>query len=127
MLSQTGHLPESRLRAVTQRLALTPNKRLPQIVPFLADSITGCCEILSTSDGQRQGKDGAELGVLIHKLKTQLSALLLEKSVDARWSAVVLIKATIEVGGWEILQGSGAWTRGLLGILNVSESILGAL
>lgn len=120
MVSQTGHLPGSRLRAVTQRLALTPNKRLPQLVPFLAESITGCREILLTSEGRERGKDGSELGVLVHRLKTQLSTLLLEKSVEARWSAVVLIKATIEVGGWDILQGSGAWTRGLLSILNVS-------
>ncbi|MCJ1248179.1 hypothetical protein MMC30_005396 [Trapelia coarctata] len=122
MVSHTGHLPESRLRAVTQRLALTPNKRLPQLVPFLADTITGCREILSTSEGRERGKDDSELGVLVHKLKTQLSTLLLEKSVEARWSAAVLIKATIEVGGWDILQGSGGWTRGLLGILNRPDS-----
>ena len=105
---------------MTQRLALTPSKRLPQLVLFLADTIAGCREILSASEGLERGKDGSERGVLAHKLKTQLSTLLLEKSIEARWSAVVLIKATIEAGGWNILQGSGAWTRGLLGILNVS-------
>ncbi|MCJ1380682.1 hypothetical protein MMC17_003790 [Xylographa soralifera] len=44
--------------------------------------------------------------------------MLQDKSVEARWSAVVLIKATVEAGGWSVLQNCGAWTRGLLAILN---------
>lgn len=57
--------------------------------------------------------------MLVHKLKSQLSALLQEKAVEARWAAAVLIKASVEVGGWEVLRGSGAWVRGLLGLLGV--------
>lgn len=123
MVSQAGLLPDSRLRAVTRHLTLTSNARLPQLVPFLADTIAGCREFLSSSEGLERGKDSSEHGVLVHKLKTQLSTLLQEKSAGARWSAVVLIKVTIESGGWDILQGSGGWTRGMLGILGVSGNI----
>ncbi len=55
--------------------------------------------------------------MLVHKFKTQISALLQGRTTEERWAAVVLIKATVEAGGWEVLSGSGAWVRGLLGIL----------
>lgn len=63
------------------------------------------------------------MNVLIHKLKAQLSALLQDKSPQARYSALILIKATIEVGGWNVLQGSGAWVRAMIANLRVSCSI----
>ncbi len=37
--------------------------------------------------------------------------------------AVVLIKAVVEVGGWEVLQGSEPWVRGLLAVLGVRNII----
>jgi hypothetical protein len=46
-----------------------------------------------------------------------LSTLLQDRTIHGRWSAIVLIKATIEVGGWETLQKCLPWVRGLLGIL----------
>ena len=58
----------------------------------------------------------------VHKLKTQLSTLLGGKSPEGRFAAVVLIKAAIEVGGWEVLRGSEPWVRGLLAILAVGSS-----
>jgi pre-rRNA-processing protein RIX1 len=119
MTLQRSLLPDSRLRAVTQRLAVTPNKDLPHVVPFLANHLASCKAILSVSE---QSNDGAESGVLVHKLKTQLSTLLHEKTVEARWSATVLIKATIESGGWAILQGCGSWTQRLLTNLIVSRT-----
>ncbi|MCJ1405077.1 hypothetical protein MMC11_008303 [Xylographa trunciseda] len=106
------------LRVVTQRLATTPTKRLPHIVPFLANTIAVCHELFDYAESSDLGKDGSEVGIVVHKLKTQLSTLLQDKSVEARWSAVVLIKATIEAGGWGVLHSCGAWTRGLLAILN---------
>lgn len=57
--------------------------------------------------------------VLVHKLKTQLSTLLNGRSLEGRFTAVVLIKGVVEVGGWEVLQGSESWVRGLLAILGV--------
>ena len=119
MSSTTRQAPANPLRSVTHRLASTPVKRLPHVVPFLANTIAGCFNTFSALDGSNQTKDGSELSILVHKYKTQLSTLLQDKTFEARWSAVVLIKATIEVGGWATLQGCGGWARGMLAILNV--------
>ena len=122
MVSQRAEVPLYPLKIVTQRLASTPSKRLPSIVPFLANTIAGCGPLFTTSANQEKSKDTSEIGVLIHKLKTQITTLLQDKTVEARWSAVVLIKATVEAGGWTILQGCGVWVRGLLGVLNVCKT-----
>ena len=92
---------------------------MAHVAPCLAAFIIDCKDILSSSTNHAVGKDASETSVLVHKLKSQLTALLQEKVVEARWAAVVLIKATIEVGGWEVLRGVGAWVRGILGLLGV--------
>ena len=123
MVSKTADVPIYPLRIVTQRLTSTPTERLPHVVPFLANTIAGCRGIFNHLESQEQGKDGSEIGLVVHKLRTHLSTLLQDKRVEGRWSAVVLIKATVEAGGWSILQGCGTWTRGLLAILNVRRPI----
>lgn len=109
----------SPLRVVTQRLSSTPTNQMARVAPSLAASIIDCKAVFSTSANHGVGRDASETSVLVHKFKSQLSALLQERVVEARWAAVVLIKATIEVGAWEVLRGSGAWIRGLLGLLGV--------
>lgn len=105
------------LRVITQRLTATPSWQLPHIVPYLASNIPSCAQVLQNPPILGHTNDGSEIAVVIHKFKTQISTLLAEKSPQARWSAVVLIKATVETGGLEVLRASGAWIRGLLGIL----------
>lgn len=119
MVQRTAGHPSSPLRAISQRLTSTPPKQLPYIVPYLANAIFSCGDQLSEPESHSRAKDGSDDAVLVHKFKTQISTLLQDKIVESRWAAVVLIKATIEVGGWEILHGVGPWTRGLLGILGV--------
>ena len=110
------------LRVVTQRLSSTPVKQLPNVAPYLANNIAqhGTALAIPTKEGQVSGD--AETTMIVHKLKTQLSALLQDKHSEARYAAVILIKATVEVGDWNILQGIGAWLRGLIGILGVRQS-----
>ena len=108
------------LRVITQRLTFTPAWQIPNIVVHLANSLTTCKAILATAD-LRQRNQGSDAAILVHKFKTQLSALLQDRSPDARWVAIVLIKATIENGGWEVQRGCGAWVRGLLGVLSKSD------
>jgi len=62
-------------------------------------------------------KDGSDVGMLVHRVKTRISTLMQDKSPQARWAAVVLIKAIIEAGGLEVLQGSSAWIRSMIGSL----------
>ncbi len=113
----------SPLRAVTLRLTSTPAKDISHIAPYLAGSLRDCKDVLSSPHNHGAGKAGSETAVLVHKYKNQLSTLLQEKTIEARWTAVVLIKATVEVGGWEVLRGCGAWVRGLLGLLGVRIDI----
>ena len=107
------------LRAVTHRLTTTPVDQLPAIASFLATSLTDCAELLSTPSPQKSGKADSDNAVQIHKLKTRLASLLQDRSVEGRWTAVVLVKATVEAGQWEILRGYEPIVRSLIGILAV--------
>ncbi|KAI9764279.1 MAG: hypothetical protein M1840_008570 [Geoglossum simile] len=107
----------SSLRALCQAISKTPPDILPQTTPYLLTILNNCGAILSAPESYAAGKEPTDSSVLVHKYTVQLSALLQGKSFQARWVAVVLIKATIELGDWEILRSSGAWARGLLGIL----------
>lgn len=107
------------LRAVTHRLTTTPVQQLPPIASFLATSLSDCGELLSTPQNQKTGKTESENAVQIHKLKTRLASLLQDRSVEGRWTAVVLVKATVEAGQWEVLRGCEPLVRGMMGILAV--------
>lgn len=114
----------SPLRAITHRISSTPSIQLPYVAQYLAVSIAKCKNVLSASQKASQTVD--ESSMLVHKLKTQISALLQDKSPHARYSAVILVKATVEAGGWNILQSAGPWVRALIGILGVSRSTMSA-
>lgn len=107
------------LRAVTHRLITTPVEQLPSIASFLATSLSDCAELLSTPQTQKSGKPDSDNAVQIHKLKTRLASLLQDRSVEGRWTAVVLVKATVEAGQWEILRGYEPIVRSLISILAV--------
>lgn len=57
--------------------------------------------------------------MLVHKLKTIITTLLNGKSAAGRFTGVTLVKAVVDVGGWECLRESGPWVRSLLSILQV--------
>ncbi|MCJ1462352.1 hypothetical protein MMC07_000952 [Pseudocyphellaria aurata] len=117
MPPQPSSLPLITLRVVTQRLGATPTWQLPHVVPHLASNLLSCENIIQNAQASGPTKDSSDAGVLVHKLKTQISSLLQEKSPQSKWASVILIKAIIEIGGEEILRTSGSWVRGLLGIL----------
>ncbi|KAF2630345.1 hypothetical protein BU25DRAFT_489137 [Macroventuria anomochaeta] len=104
------------LRALSFRISSTATAQLPQHVPAIAASLSNCRTLLSSTQTSN-AKSSSEASVAVHKYRTLLSTLLQDRTVQGRWSAVVLIKATIEVGGWETLQKALPWVRGLLGIL----------
>ena len=109
------------LRVITQRLTSTPTWQLPHIVPYLASMISEHGKHFLVAGKPNPSIDWPEFAVPAHQFKTQISTLLQDKSAQGRWAAIVLIKATVAVGGWEFLQGIGGWIRGLLGILGVSS------
>lgn len=61
--------------------------------------------------------------MLVHKLKTSITTHLNGRSREGRFAAIGLIKAAVDVGGWETLRGSEAWVRGLLSIVQVRTHI----
>lgn len=109
------------LRAVTHRLTTTPVKELPQIAPHLATSLGDCGQILSSPQSQKSAKGSSEASLLVHKLKIRISSLLQDQSVEGRWTGVILVKAAVEVGQWELLRSCEPWVRSLMSILNVSR------
>jgi hypothetical protein len=115
-------MQSSAIRAVTHRLTTTPVNELPQLVPFLAASLSECGNILIASPKGTASKSlVTEPGDVaqFHKLRTRLTSLLQDRSVEGRWTAVVLIKAILEAGHCEVLSESEAWVRGLLVMLTV--------
>ncbi|KAL4942630.1 hypothetical protein BDV06DRAFT_191691 [Aspergillus oleicola] len=109
------------VRAVNHRLTNVPVQKLPAIAASLAASIAECGELLSTPQSQKAGKTDSDNAIQVHKLVTRLSSLLQDRSFEGRWAAVVLIKALIEAGQWEILRGSETFVRGLMSILSKSD------
>ncbi|KAG9196021.1 hypothetical protein G6011_01142 [Alternaria panax] len=110
------------LRALSFRISSTPTSQLPQHVPAIAASLANCRTLLSSAQPSGIKATSSEASVAIHKFRTLLSTLLQDRTPQGRWCAIVLIKATIEVGGWETLQKSLPWVRGLLGFLNKPDS-----
>ncbi|KAL4819447.1 rRNA processing/ribosome biogenesis-domain-containing protein [Aspergillus spinulosporus] len=109
------------LRAVNHRLTTVPVQKLPAITASLAASITECGELLSAPQSQKAGKSDSDLSVQVHKLVTRISSLLQDRSFEGRWAAVVLVKALVEAGQWEIIRGSEPFVRGLMSILSKSD------
>jgi pre-rRNA-processing protein RIX1 len=105
------------LRALTFRISSTATLQLPQHVPAIAASLANCRTLLSSPQAAAS-KTSSESAVAVHKYRTLLSTLLQDRTIQGRWSAIVLIKATVEIGGWESLQKCLPWVRGLLGVLN---------
>lgn len=108
----------STLKALTFRISSTPTSQLPQHVAAIAASLANCRTLLSSTQASGAKASSSETSVAVHKFRTLISTLLQDRTVQGRWSAIVLVKATIEVGGWETLQKSLPWVRGLLGFLN---------
>ena len=107
------------LRTVLQRLSSTPLWQVPQVTPILAGTIAESGSLLSTPRTKLRSEDT----VLVHKLKTRISALLQDKDPRARWAAVVFVKAIIEAGGYETLQGAAPWVGSIITILGKPDPV----
>lgn len=106
-----------------RRLASTPADDLPRFCPVLVSHVLRCGEPLSAAQ-EAKGKGGtSEAPVLIHRLKTHITTLLTGKSPAGRFAAVCLIKAVIDVGGWETLKASDPWIRGLISVLQKPDPL----
>ena len=109
------------LRFVTQQLTFTPTQHVPHVVASLAAALSESQGSFLAAQLDHESHIASEGPVLVHKIKTQISALLLDRNAKARYAAVVLIKAIIEVGGWSVLQGANSWAKDIIGMLGKSN------
>lgn len=113
------------LRAAVHRLTATPVEELPPMAAYLASTLGESGAILSAPENQKRGAGASDTALLVTKLKTRITSLLQDKTIEGRWTAVILVKSAVEAGQWEILRGCEPWVRALLTILGVSlEEIL---
>ncbi|TVY26396.1 Pre-rRNA-processing protein [Lachnellula hyalina] len=110
------------LRFLCAQLSSTPPTDLPRLTPSLLRNVLRCRAPLSSAAGNAAKTDTSASSVLVHKLKTQLTTLLNGKTQEGRLVAVILIKAVVEVGGWEVLRGAESWVRGLLALLGKPDN-----
>ncbi|KAH6627822.1 rRNA processing/ribosome biogenesis-domain-containing protein [Chaetomium tenue] len=112
------------LKVLCRRLASTPVDDLPRLCPLLVNHVLRCGGPLSAAQDANKAKDkSSETPMLVHKLKTHITTLLTGKNPAGRFAAVCLIKAVIDVGGWESLRASDAWLRGLIGVLQKPDPL----
>ncbi|KAL6704637.1 hypothetical protein ACN47E_008034 [Coniothyrium glycines] len=110
------------LRALSFRISSTPTAQLPQHVPAIAACLANCKTLLSTPQASNVKASSSEASVAVHKYRTLITTLLQDRTPQGRWSAIVLVKASIEAGGWETLQKCLPWVRGLLGFLSKPDA-----
>ncbi|PHH55407.1 hypothetical protein CFIMG_007300RA00001 [Ceratocystis fimbriata CBS 114723] len=112
------------LRVLCRLLTSTPPARLPRSVPVLVDYVFRCRDALSASYDLKVAKGAAsETAGLVHKFKTIITTLLNGRTAQGRFAGVVLVKAVIDVGGWECLKASEPWARGLVAIVQRHDPI----
>lgn len=108
------------LRAAVHQLSTTPTQELPFIATYLASTLGDCGAALSAPENKKASASGNDDSLLVQKLKARITSLLQDRTVEGRWTAVVVVKSIVEAGQWEILRVCESWVRGLLGILGVS-------
>ncbi|KAI0180473.1 hypothetical protein GGR52DRAFT_245514 [Hypoxylon sp. FL1284] len=109
------------LRSLCRRLTSTEAEQLPILLPSLLKDVLRCQEALSKPQEVKASENSSESTVLVHKLKTRISALLASRNTQGRFVGIALAKATIETGGWECFQTSKPWVQALLSILQKKD------
>ncbi|KAF4814756.1 Pre-rRNA-processing protein rix1 [Colletotrichum siamense] len=110
------------LKVLCRRLTSTPPAQLPHSIPAFINHVLRCKDVLSAPQDQKS-KDAAssETASLVHKLRTIITTLLNGKSAMGRFTGATLVKAVVDVGGWECLKESGPWVRSLLAMIQKND------
>ncbi|KAL7822141.1 rRNA processing/ribosome biogenesis domain-containing protein [Trichoderma gracile] len=109
------------LRVLTRKLTSIPPAQLPHSLPSLIRHVLRCRDALSAPQDPKLKGDASQTSMLVHKLKTSITTHLNGRSREGRLAAIGLIKAAVDVGGWETLRGSEAWVRGLVSIVQKGD------
>lgn len=115
------HLPIKirTLRLLTQRIEEIQSGHNPQVAASLTSDLCRCGDLFSLSESEAKTREGSDVAVLIHKFKTQVTALFNSKKPEQRYAAVVLAHAAIQIGGFSLLRDTGPWVKALLVMLKV--------
>ncbi|KAF5022805.1 hypothetical protein F66182_5147 [Fusarium sp. NRRL 66182] len=111
------------LRVLCRKLTSIPPTQLPHALPSLINHVLHCKEPLSAPSDRKVKDSSSEGAQLVHKLKASITTHLNSRSREARFAAVGLVKAVVDVGGWEVLRGCQPWVTGLLAIVEKSDPI----
>ncbi|OAL69501.1 hypothetical protein A7D00_6621 [Trichophyton violaceum] len=111
------------LRAAVHNLCTIPVKELTSTAEYIATTISESSAILSVPANQGQSAGEPDKAGLLQKLKARITSLLQDKTVEGRWAGVVIMKATVESGRWEILRGCEPWARYILAILGKPDPL----
>lgn len=109
------------LRVLCRKLTSLEPTQLPHSLPILVRHVVRCRQPLSTPLDSKAKGEAAEVSMLVHKFKASLTTLLESRTREARFVAIALIKAAVDVGGWEVLKDCGPWVRGLLSIVTKGD------
>ncbi|KAH0614572.1 uncharacterized protein H6S33_000208 [Morchella sextelata] len=118
--SSKGEDSVGALRTITSLLSTSDTAVLPTHIPTIvsllySSSVLESCHALANA--QQKKKSSEDAGVLLHKYKTRISALLQSKTAQSRWCGAALVKASVE-SSWECLAGHGSvWIRLLVPLL----------
>ncbi|KAG5954467.1 hypothetical protein E4U57_004452 [Claviceps arundinis] len=114
-------LPPPDLKVLCRKLASIPPAQLPTAIPSLSKHIIRCRDVLSSPQDPKTKDDRAQSAQLVHAMRTSVTSLLNGRSCEGRFAAIGLVKAIIDVGGWEMLHTSDTWVRGLLSIVQKGD------
>ena len=121
--SVTSNLPPPALRVLCNKLTSVQPTHLPTILPSLIKHVLQCKDAFSAPQDQKVKETSSETSRLVHKLKTNVKTLLSGRSREGRFAAIGLIKALVDIGGWEMLKDSGQWVPGLLSVVQKADPI----
>ncbi|KAK4106762.1 hypothetical protein N658DRAFT_439538, partial [Parathielavia hyrcaniae] len=111
------------LRVLCRRLEATPVDDLPRLCPLLASHVLRCGTALSAPQDTKAKDMSSETSMLVHKFRTRINTLLTGKNRPGRFAAVCLIKAVVDVGGWECLRAAEPWLRHMIGMLQKPDPL----
>ena len=110
------------LRVLHRKLTHLSHPDLLRALPSLTVHIIRSRDHLSAPSQDPKSKDGkssSESSDLVHKVKQNIHTLLASRTIEGRFTAVALVKAVVDVGGWQILKDCQKWVQGLLAVVQV--------
>ena len=121
MAAEQGLYDLKPLQDLSHALETSRDGRIGARVQVFAKSLKQSALVLKHGGEPRSRENvPAEVFVVVHKIKTQLTAFVNNKAGPKQVTAIILIKAAVESGGVKAFQEVlPIWVKGLFSILKV--------